>query len=405
MVKGVLGALVVVLVHLGGLGCGGKGPASGQGGSGNIPLDGCAPTTCTAVSAQCGTISNGCGSNTECGSCTAPLVCGATLANRCGMPYGFVRKPANAYTINAIWGERADSVWAVTMGGQLLWYDGLSWQFVFGGAMPALYSIWGLPGETDIYFVGLGSQFYHLRGADVFDLGDMVPSDNRAVWAARADQVWVGGQAIGNTLGIFDLTGGPVPTVRGPDILYGVRAIWGPSADDVWIIDGEGGLLHGVNDTWTQVTSIAADPRLTGIHGTSSRDVWAVGPYGLYHWDGTSWTAEPQGENAGLFAVWAASPGEAWVVGDGGWIVHVTDTAFQGVPSGTTDPLYAVWGTSRTDVWVGGLDGVLLHYEPITGGGTPDAGRGCKEQGEECGPGECCAPYNCRRIADFTLCG
>jgi hypothetical protein len=332
---------------------------------------------------------------------------GGGAGGSAGGSYGWVQKPGAGYTINAIWGDRADSLWAVTSGGQLLFYDGATWQFVFGGALPAIYSIWGLPGQTDIYFVGLSAQFYLIRGTDVFDLGSLATGDNMAVWAARADQVWVGSDTPAGGLRRYDLTvANPSATFDGPSDLQGVRAIWGANADDVWIVDGNGGLVHRQNQTWSHDTSIpSANPRLTGIHGRSSNDVWTVGPYGLYHWDGSHWTEIDQGQNAGLFAVWAVGPSEAWVVGDGGWTVHVTPTSFQGVASGTAAPLYTVWGTSPTDIWTGGQDGVLLHYEPTTGGSTPDAGPACKQQGEECGPGECCAPYNCRRIADFTLCG
>ena len=151
------------------------------------------------------------------------------------------------------------------------------------------------------------------------------------------------------------------------------------------------------------MTSFPTPDRLTAIHGRNSNDVWAVGYYGLWHWNGAEWFEIDGGYNAGLTAVWAAGANEAWVVSDIGWTVHVTLTEFKGVPSGTTRPLNAVWGTSPTDVWVGGEYGLLLHYEPVTGG-TPNPGP-CKARDEECGPGDCCAPYYCRRISDVALCG
>src|SRR6185503_26534 len=126
--------------------------------------------------------------------------------------------------------------------------------------------------------------------------------------------------------------------------------------------------------------------------------------YGMFHFDGSQWTEIDQAQNAGLGAVWAAGAAHAWAVSDIGWIVHVTPTTFEGVPSGTTLPLNAVWGTSATDIWVGGQDGTLLHYEPVTGGGQPDAGGACKERFDTCGPGECCFPYNCRRLLDVATC-
>src|SRR6185503_12038317 len=109
-----------------------------------------------------------------------------------GGSYGFVPHFAPAYTVNAIWGDRATSLWAVTQGGQLMLWDGVAWEFVFGGLLPPLKTIWGLPGQTDIYFAGNGRQLYHLRGTEVTDLSLNAASENTAVWAARGDQVWVG---------------------------------------------------------------------------------------------------------------------------------------------------------------------------------------------------------------------
>jgi hypothetical protein len=393
MVKGGTVGVLLVLAQVAGLGLGcgsGKGN-NGQGSAGQTGAGGQSAGTAGLTGTGGGGNMSGAG--------------GAGGQGAAGGSYGWVSYPGAGYTVNAIWGDRASSLWAVTSGGQLLFFDGATWQFVFGGAMPALYTIWGLPGQTDIYFGGLGSQLYLVRGTDVFDLGPIAASENRAVWAARSDQVWVGSQSTGGGLSRYDLTvSTPSPTSQGPSDLQGVRAIWGPTADEIWVIDGAGELVHWVNQTWTRVTTIQ-NPRLFAIHGTSSRDIWAVGPYALLHWDGSVWAAIDQAQNAGFFAVWAAAPSDAWVVGDGGWTAHVTPTSFQGVASGTTVPLYSVWGTSPTDIWVGGQDGVLLHYEPTTGGGQPDAGRGCKEAGEACGPGECCLPYNCRRIANVTLCG
>ena len=374
--SGVVG--IVLLISQLGAGCG------GGGGNG------------TAQGGQSGAGMSGSG-----GSATA----GSGGSAGAGASYGWVSYPGAGYTVNAIWGDRADSLWAVTSGGQLLFYDGAAWQFVFGGGAPALYSIWGLPGQTNIYFVGAGSQFFEVQGSNVLDHSAVASSDNRAVWAAREDQVWVGGGAVGLGLRRYDLTTASASaTSEGPSDLQGVRAIWGPTADEIWIVDSNGALVHLLNQTWTRDTSIS-NPGFTGINGTGSQDVWAVGLYGLFHWDGAQWSENQQGHNAGLFAVWAAGPSEAWAVGDGGEIVHVTPTTFQGVASGTTAPLTSIWGTSPTDIWAGGQNGVLLHYESTSGGSTPDAGLGCKAAGEALGAGDCCAPYNCRTIAGVTLCG
>ncbi|MFO0676874.1 MAG: hypothetical protein U0169_10085 [Polyangiaceae bacterium] len=45
----------------------------------------CKPTTCAAIGANCGPIADGCGGLVECGTCTAPEICGGDgTANVCG---------------------------------------------------------------------------------------------------------------------------------------------------------------------------------------------------------------------------------------------------------------------------------------------------------------------------------
>jgi hypothetical protein len=65
--------------------------------------------------------------------------------------------------------------------------------------------------------------------------------------------------------------------------------------------------------------------------------------------------------------------------------------------------LYTIWGSSPTDIWTGGEDGVLIHYQTTNGAPLPDAGPGCKQQGEACAIGDCCYPLNCTRLAANIL--
>jgi hypothetical protein len=55
------------------------------GGGGTPNVCGCTPTTCEEQSANCGTIADGCGAALDCGTCTAPATCGGDgTANVCG---------------------------------------------------------------------------------------------------------------------------------------------------------------------------------------------------------------------------------------------------------------------------------------------------------------------------------
>ena len=44
----------------------------------------CTPTTCAAQGKNCGSISDGCGGTLDCGTCTAPQICGGSTPNVCG---------------------------------------------------------------------------------------------------------------------------------------------------------------------------------------------------------------------------------------------------------------------------------------------------------------------------------
>lgn len=72
----------------------------------------CTPTTCAAAGAQCGTISDGCGGTLTCGDCTAPDVCGVSLANVCGAattPTAPAPAPKPTYYVDASAPQASDA--------------------------------------------------------------------------------------------------------------------------------------------------------------------------------------------------------------------------------------------------------------------------------------------------------
>ncbi len=67
-----------------------------------------------------------------------------------------------------------------------------------------------------------------------------------------------------------------------------------------------------------------------------------------------------------LYAVVAVSPSEAFVVGDGGVILHRKNNAWMQMTSNTTQHLRGVWAASPTDVWAVGHGGTILRYNGTT---------------------------------------
>lgn len=361
----------------------------------------CEPRSCASAGAECGSISDGCGGTLECGTCTGPETCGAKSPNVCGVPMSWtVVELGGGYAIWDIWGTRADDLWAVTEGSQLLHYGGAAWQLMAGGDGTALYCLFGRS-ATEFYIGGENLQFYSSDGLGLTQLYMSGYSRITGLWGASADEIW----AATNSTQSIKLWNGTyldeAITFNGPDGRF--ERLWGTARDDVWVVGDA--VAHFDGSTWQLVDTPVGTGHLTWVTGTGKNDVWAVGPDNVIHWDGTAWSAVVGGATQDLNGIWAASPTEVWVVGGGGRILHGSSTGLSSVPSGTTHSLYSVWGTSSSDIWAGGELGVLLHYGPGAApadSGTPagaDGGRTCNPQGYGCMLLPCCAPFRCVRIS------
>jgi hypothetical protein len=61
--------------------------------------------------------------------------------------------------------------------------------------------------------------------------------------------------------------------------------------------------------------------------------------------------------------VWGSSSSDVWAVGSFGTIAHYNGTSWSGVSSGITrdQNLTSVWGTTASNVWAVGVFGTILH--------------------------------------------
>src|SRR5262249_11293712 len=112
-------------------------------------------------------------------------------------------------------------------------------------------------------------------------------------------------------------------------VLEPFRAIWGTGDGDLYLV-GPGLILHHNGGIWTpaQGGTIYAVNGVSGILAGEDDEVWAVGGSpgsspGLsggevFHRSGGSWARAQIDPSHPLNAVWAAAPGEAIAVGDGG---------------------------------------------------------------------------------------
>ncbi len=164
-----------------------------------------------------------------------------------------------------------------------------------------------------------------------------------------------------------------------------LHAMFGTSSLNVFAVGAGGAVTHWDGSTWTpQATSV--DQALFGVGGRSS-EVLAVGAHKTllrYIPPGTLWdnrsTDLPLAlpETTQLNAIWVASNGEAFVVGDGGKILHRSASlVWTEQTSGVEDDLLAVGGTSPSAVLAVGRRGTAVIYNGVKWMNVPNnAGTG-----------------------------
>jgi hypothetical protein len=130
--------------------------------------------------------------------------------------------------------------------------------------------------------------------------------------------------------------------------------------NDAWVAGN--GIDHWDGQAWTQ--EVASGSTYTSLFGSFHTDVWAVGPGGMQHYNGHTWSAvAPPAEAGTLAAVWVSAPWDGWFVGAKGTVLHWNGGSLTSIVGVTTKDLTSLTGTSATDVWAGGQDGTLVHWD------------------------------------------
>lgn len=182
----------------------------------------------------------------------------------------------------------------------------------------------------------------------------------RALWGARADDVWaVGGSAeTGPAMAHFD--GHRWSEIFLPEVdreFDALNDVWGSSGINAYAVGENGVILRLTRIGWNQVESNTTD---------DLRSVWGNGPYHvlavggpdsatLVEYDGASW--KPQSvRTTGLRGVWVSPEGEAVLVGQLGVAGRIApeEDGFLLQTSPTELVLYDVWGFETGEVFAGG---------------------------------------------------
>jgi photosystem II stability/assembly factor-like uncharacterized protein len=276
---------------------------------------------------------------------------------------------AEGVGLNRMWGT-ADDLYVVGDRGFIgrSTDRGRTWTKLESNATEDLSGVWG-SGPADVYVVGKGGLVLHStdRGK-TWTRGSVGTRDDlNAVWGASADDVYAvgAGAALGGVFRSSDRGKTWRALMGGGRTFWGV---WGSSASDVIVVgwDGASGVVLRSGDggrTWPAF-KIGTHPYLTGIWGTSPRDLWVVG-FGVIlssQDGGATWRADERatGPGAGGFGgIWGGSPDDVYVTADG-LVFHTADRGATWrswrAPIARTG---AVWGAGG-DVWVLG-DGEIAH--------------------------------------------
>ena len=240
----------------------------------------------------------------------------------------------------SVWGSSPTDVFAVGEPGTILRYDGTTWSKMDSGTTALLFDVWGT------------------SPSDVFAVGDTILHYDGSTWSR------------------MEIATVAIERVK-------LSGVWGTSSSDVFAVGSirnddwslEGAVLHYDGTTWSrmEIATVVLDhlSRLSGVWGTSSSDVFAIGKgisrYSItrtiLHYDGTTWSTMDSGVTSLLSDVWGTSASDVFAVGDEGTILHYDGSTWTVMDSGTTAELFDVWGSSSHDVFAVGGRNTILHYD------------------------------------------
>jgi hypothetical protein len=217
--------------------------------------------------------------------------------------------------LRGVWGASASDVWATGTSGTLLHYNGAAWSAV-SGATTDIDAVWGSSG-SDVWFVGSTAVLHYNGAAVTTATGFSGPL--LAVSGTSPSDVWVTGE---NTK-VHHYNGSAWATLTPPVGTSTLMTVLAVAPNDAWVADftPSKDTAHWNGSAWTTTKSGAL---LNSLSALSTGELWGAGNSGrIAHWNGSAWSLETPCGSVALWSV-ATRPGDGWVVGDGGLILHRT---------------------------------------------------------------------------------
>ncbi len=294
-----------------------------------------------------------------------------TTAARCADMGRFISPfPAGTEKMYSVWGENANSIYAVGDNGNLLHWDGSSWQ---AEKLPIEYdflsftcrSVWGVSGT--VYAAGNESSDPLSFKGKIFKKTNGGPweedkvFDNTVftkIWGLSSDNIYATAK-----YGMFFHYDGSMWKLIYTGVENHINGIWGNSADNIYLVGNKGLVLHYNGESVTRIDSNTT-LQLFAVWGAGS-SVYSAGEDGIIlRYDGSTWTNIAQATKS-IFAVYGISEENFFMVGDNGYFAEYSGGNISTIDTGmyTNASINSIWGTGADSLVFVGDNGKFLRYD------------------------------------------
>ncbi len=267
----------------------------------------------------------------------------------------------------ALWGTRADNVYAVGRDGTTLRFNGTDWSHITPATTNSLYALHGR-NDKDIYAVGQNGTILHYDGSSWDNETSGTTADLHTVWCSDAVTVFAAGNIFKGNIWQPALLkkkspGGWVQDNNTTEIIDNIYGLWGTEDNGTYAVGQRGLYLKG-SSFYPQTRP--TDNDLYAIWGSNAGTIFAVGADGtLCRKFRNNWIVfgpEVTGTVSPLYGIWGQGSNGFYAVGFAGTIINLdTDESIRNLTTPTKYTLNAVWGVADQVVFAAGDGGTILR--------------------------------------------
>ncbi|MGD0854789.1 MAG: hypothetical protein ABSA18_03180 [Dehalococcoidia bacterium] len=198
------------------------------------------------------------------------------------------------------------------------------------GTSKYLIRVWGINSKS-VFAVGVGGTILYYNGSAWISMPSGTSNDLLGVWGESSNSVF----AVGTNGTILKYDGKSwYPMSSGSSSI--LKHIWGENSNSVFAVGNNGTILRYDGVTWRPMSSGTSN-NINYISGQNRSSVFAVGTSGsILRYDGVEWTSIPSSIPNELQSVWGSSGSDVFVVGSGGIILHNSKPGLIASPSIST---------------------------------------------------------------------